>query len=219
MAANNAARRLTPAALASLRQRRTGAGRAVRRPLQPTEIQLNRMRGGVGSEDEDEEDDGEEDDDDDDDDEDDDVTCWELLTCCWGPRCCVGSCMICIGLIIFSAAVTYGIVRQPSYEQVVTPMRVARQRWFSKTPQNAEEGFILFDRNADGLIGIDDLKQVAKLTTGETVPVSDLQAYIARGDLDGDGFLDEDEYQQMLQAERAAKGKGGGSSPPSPGGG
>ena len=94
---------------------------------------------------------------------------------------------------------------------MVTPIRVARQRWLSKTPHNAEEGFILFDRNADGRIGVDDMAAVARITTGENPTHEQLVAYIARGDLDGDGALDESEYQQMLQSERAqGKGKGKG---------
>ena len=122
--------------------------------------------------------------------------------------------MFICSLMLWSAAITYGILRQPSYEDIVTPIRVARQRWLSKTPHSAEEGFILFDRNADGKIGVDDMAVVARITTGEDPTREMLQAYIARGDLDGDGALDEDEYMQMLHRERAegkGKGKGKGS--------
>ena len=196
---------VTAETLTTLRRRRTGPGRALRRPLtQP------RRRDDDGS-DEDEEDEDEDEDDEDDDDE--PVSLSELCCYCWGPRCCVASCMLLLALMAWSAAITYGILRQPTYEQMVTPLRVARQRWLSKTPHSAEEGFILFDRNADGLIGVDDMAVVAKITTGEDPTREQLEAYIARGDLDGDGALDENEYTQMLFAERAqgkGKGKGGG---------
>ena len=65
----------------------------------------------------------------------------------------------------------------------------------------------LFDRDADGIIDQRDLKVVAKLTTGETPPDDALQAYIRRGDLDGDLALNETEYLLLLAAERAS-GKG-----------
>lgn len=98
-----------------------------------------------------------------------------------------------------------------TYEEVVTPLRVARQRWLYPTPTSADNGFPLFDRNADGFIDIGDMSAVAKITTGENVPDGDLRAYIARGDLNGDGMLDEPEFYGMLQRERAeGKGKGRG---------
>ena len=196
-------RRLTQDALSALRRRRTGVGRAVRRPLQAREGRRQRTDvsdSASGTDDSDDEDDGS---------GGDDITCMEIMTCCWGPRCCVSMCMLLITLVGWSAAITYGIVKQPSYDQIVTPMRVARQRYFNKMPENAEEGFILFDRNADGLIGVDDLIKVAKVTTGETVPISELHAYIAKGDVDGDGFLDEAEYLAMLQQQRVEKGGSG----------
>ena len=197
-------RRLTTETLTSLRRRRTGPGRAFhgsRKPLQPSKERVYR----------DDEDDGSSDSDDDSDDDDEGTSFWEVFCCCWGPRCCVSSCMLLTALVIWSSAITYGILKQPSYEQIVTPVRVARQRWFSKTPHGAEDGFILFDRNADGYITVSDMAVVARVTTGEDPTHEQLVAYIARGDLDGDGKLDEAEYMQMLQRERAVgKGKGAG---------
>jgi len=92
---------------------------------------------------------------------------------------------------------------------MVTPVRVARQRWLGKTPKNAEEGFVLFDRNADGKITVGDMREVARITTGENPTTEQLQAYIAKGDQDGDGMLDEAEYTSLLFRERAAKGQTG----------
>jgi hypothetical protein len=202
-------RRLTTDALTTLRRRRTGPGRALRKPLQ----RRARTRPDASDDEEDDEDEEDEDEDEEDDEDDEDVTIWDIVCCCWGPRCVMGSCMLMLALAGWSAAITYGVLRQPTYENVVTPIRIAKQRWLSKTPQNAEESFILFDRNADGLIGVDDMAVVAKITTGEDPPHEQLVAYIARGDLDGDGALNEEEYMQMLFRERAmgkSKGKGGG---------
>ena len=126
----------------------------------------------------------------------------------------MSSCMLIFALMAWSAAITYGILHQPSYEQVVTPIRVARQKWLGKPPKNAEEGFVLFDRNADGRITVSDMATVAKITTGEDPTHEQLAAYIARGDSNGDGALDEEEYKQLLFRERAEKanGKGNGGS-------
>ena len=195
----SASRRLTAETLGALRRRRTGPGRGLRKPL--SSGSHNRHA-----------DSSESDDDDDDDDDDDTVTCSEVLCCCWGPRCCVASCMLMLTLMGWSAAITYGILKKPSYEQVVTPIRIARQRWLSKTPHTAEESFVLFDRNADGRVDVDDMAVVARLVTGENPTREELKAYIAKGDTDGNGALDEEEYRAMLLQERAAKhtGKRGG---------
>lgn len=199
-------RRLTAQTLSNLRRRRTGAGRAVRKPLKSS-----RDRSAAGSSDA-SSDDG---DDSDDDDDDENVTCFDVFCCCWGPRCCVSACMLMLTLMGWSAAITYGIMKQPTYEGLVTPIRVAKQRWLTKTPKNAEEGFTLFDRNADGRISVQDMAAVARITTGEDPTHEQLAAYIAKGDTDGDGTLDEAEYLQLLYRERAEKkaekaAKGGG---------
>jgi hypothetical protein len=209
-------RRLTPEALTGLRRRRTGVGRAVRQPILRRPPPINGSDEESGEE-------SDEYDDSDDDDDDDQIRCSELICCCVGPRCCVASCMLMLALMGYSAAITYGIVRQPTYEQYAEPMRVARRRWFSKTPMSADDGFMLFDRNADGVIDVHDIARVAKITTGENPPHEELQAYIARGDLNGDGVLDEAEYTAQLHKERAegkgkGKGKGGGGGSTSDGG-
>ena len=196
-------RRITPSVLDALRRKRTGAGRRVRRPLRPADRD--------GTDDEyDDDDDG--DDDDRDDRDDDDESLLGLLCCCCGVRCWMAVCMLGLAGVGWSMAITYGILRQPTYEEAVAPIRIAKQRWLGKTPQNAEEGFVLFDRNADGKIDIGDMRQVARITTGETPTRDELVAYIAKGDMDGDGKLDEAEYTALLHRERAAKadGKGGG---------
>ena len=197
----NFPRRLTTESLAALRRRRTGAARGVRRPLR----QERRRRGDEsesGSEygsDEDDEPEG--------------SLCDEIC-CCWGPRCVVAFCMLAATLAGWSAAITYGILRQPTYEHVVRPVRVARQHYLSKywygAPKDAEEGFILFDRDANGLIDVEDMRSVAFITTGERPSEEQLRAYIAKGDRDGDGKLDPDEYLSLLHSERAQKGGGGG---------
>ena len=189
--------------LTSLRRRRTGPGRAFHGSLtlQPSKERVYR----------DDEDDGSSDSDDDSDDDDEGTTFGRSSAAAGARRCCVQLAACSSPRWLFASAITYGILKQPSYEQIVTPVRVARQRWFSKTPHGAEDGFILFDRNADGYITVSDMAVVARVTTGEDPTHEQLVAYIARGDLDGDGKLDEAEYMQMLQRERAmGKGKGAG---------
>ena len=96
-------RRLTQDALSALRRRRTGVGRAVRRPLQAREGRRQRTDvsdSASGTDDSDDEDDGS---------GGDDITCMEIMTCCWGPRCCVSMCMLLITLVGWSAAITYGL--------------------------------------------------------------------------------------------------------------
>ena len=184
-------RRLTVDTLTALRRRRTGPARGLRRPLRQQQCR---------------EGDDDDDDDDYDDDDDGDASLFSIL-CCWcvGPRCMVAACMLATTMALWNAAHRYGIVHQPSYEQLVTPIRVARQRWTHKTPTGADDGFILFDRNADGLIDAADMRIVAKLTTGEHPTEEQLRAYIAKGDANGDGALDELEYLGLLAAERAEK--------------
>lgn len=189
-------RRLTAETLGALRRRRTGSGSTVRKPLRPE----HRREEGVDGVDS-----NASSGDDDSDDEDDDLSCFDVFCCCWGPRCCVSSCMLIVTLMGWSAAITYGILKQPTYESVVTPIRVAKQRWLTRTPKNAEEGFTLFDRNADGRISVQDMAIVARMTTGEDPTHEQLAAYIAKGDTDGDGTLDEEEYLQLLYRERAEK--------------
>ena len=185
-------RRLTPDTLAALRRRRTGPARGLRRPLKQSRR---------GYDEEDEEDDEYED-------EEEDESLFSIL-CCWcvGPRCCVATCMLVLSLIVWNWAIAQGILRQPSYDQMVTPIRVARQRLTHKKPTGADDGFILFDRNADGLIDKDDMAIVARLTTGEHPSEEQLRAYIAKGDLNGDGALDEPEYHELLRREREDKAK------------
>ena len=194
-------RRLTSDTLTNLRRRRTGPGRAL--------IQPPRRSAAPGSRDDDDDDDDDDSSDGDSDDSDgDDISCFDIICCCWGPRCCVAVCMLTMSFGTWSAAITYGILRQPSYEQIVTPIRMARQRWLGKTPHTTEEGFSLFDRNADGRISVADMAIVARITTGENPTHEDLVKYIAKGDLDGDGELDEQEYVQLVHRERASRPRG-----------
>ena len=192
-------RRLTSDTLAALRRRRTGPARGLMRPLR-------RPRGGA---------DGESDDDEDEEDSGDEDESLVSALCCWcvGPRCCVSACMLSLAFVIYSSAVAHGVLKQHTYEQLITPIRRARQRMTHKTPTGADDGFILFDRNADGVIDTADLAIVAKMTTGEHPTEEQLRGYIRRGDTDGDGALNETEYLEMLHREREVKA-GKGSRPP-----
>lgn len=139
------------------------------------------------------------------------------------PRCIVSFCTLCAGIAAWSVAISMGVLHQPSYEELARPVRVARQYYFTKTPTSADDGFILFDRDADGLITADDLQAVVSLTSGEQPTTQQVSKYIARADFDGDGALNETEYLHLLHEERRAKGITGpvyfspkGSPPPSP---
>lgn len=207
---SSATRRLTPEVMDVLRRRRTAQGRGVRRPLQDF---------GDSEFDDDELDDFDDEDSSDDDvarrrrrrrrEEDDSL--FSILCCCFGPRFFGAMCMLAFAGVITSVAITYGIIQPKSYEDMITPIRVAKQRWLHKKPTSADDGFDLFDRNADGIIDTGDLAVVAQLTTGE-VPTDDaIKNYIRRGDLDGDLALNETEYLMMLAQERLnGKGKGAG---------
>ena len=218
-----ATRRLTPEVMNALRRRRTGVARGVSRPLRRTEDttedeELDELDDELDFELDDDLDDDLEDSDDSDDSDDvgqrrrrrrykDDGSVLSVLFDCCGARCLGALCMLVMAGGIASFAITYGVIKAKSYEELVTPIRIAKQRWINKKPTSADDGFILFDRNADGIIDQRDLKVVAKLTTGETPPDDALQAYIRRGDLDGDLALNETEYLLLLAAERAS-GKG-----------
>lgn len=187
-------RRLTTETLATLRRRRAGAARGMCHLLQRERREGDASDDDEGGDESDEEGGGD--------------LCDEFC-CCWGPRCCIASCMLIMTLMGWSTAITYGILQQPTYEQVVRPVRVARQHYLSKyyygAPKTADDGFILFDRDADGFVSVRDMKAVAFITTGERPTEEQLKAYIARGDADGDGQLDEVEYLALLHSERAQK--------------
>jgi hypothetical protein len=181
-------RRLTADVLDNLRRRRTGVGRGVRRPL-------NRRPSRYGSDE----------DDSDDEDLENETFLSLIFGCCCGPRCIISVCMLMVALVTWSFAVSSGMLRQPSYKQMVTPIRVARQRLMHGKPTSADDGFVLFDRDADGKIDVEDMAMVAQITTGEVPTDDQLRAYIAKGDTDGDGALDEKEYLDLLHRERAEK--------------
>ena len=104
-------RRLTPAALNTLRQRRTGVGRGVQRPLQ----RRHRANGYATDESGSDDDDGEEE----------EESIASIICCCWGPRCCVATFMLVVALIIWSAAISYGILKVLS----LSPSALGESRW------------------------------------------------------------------------------------------
>ena len=132
--------------------------------------------------------------------------CLEIICCCCSLRGMFMCCLIASALVGWSVAISMGILRQPTYEEVVRPLRVARQYYFSKTPTSADDGFILFDRDADGLITQEDIQEVVWITSGERPTQEQVTRYIARADGNGDGALNETEYLTLLHEERRIRG-------------
>lgn len=130
--------------------------------------------------------------------------------CCCSIKGCVAFVLLLGALVGWSVAISMGIMKEKTYEDVARPLRIARRDWLSRRPKSAEEGFALFDRDADGLVTAEDVSAVALMTTGERPTEAQLRAYIGRADTDGDGAMDETEYLALLKAERAAKAKGEG---------
>lgn len=115
-------------------------------------------------------------------------------------------CLVISALVGWSVAISMGILRARTYEEVVRPLRVARQYYFSKTPTSADDGFILFDRDANGLITREDIQEAVWITGGERPTDEQANRYIARADGDGDGALNETEYLFLLHEERRIRG-------------
>lgn len=136
--------------------------------------------------------------------------------CCCSVRGIISCCILFAAIIGWSVAVSLGILHQPTYEEVVRPIRIARQFYFSRAPVSADDGFILFDQDADGLISEDDLAAAIYKTTGKQLSPEDLHKYIAQADFNGDGALNETEYLALLYEERRARGESGPVSPPAP---
>ena len=132
--------------------------------------------------------------------------CPDCCCCCTGRGFCA-CCLLALAGVFWSVAISLGIMHKPTYEEVARPVRVARRFWFSKTPTGADDGFMLFDRDADGLITKRDLANVASIVGGEPPPPEQVERYISRADVDGDGALNETEYLSLLHEERVIRAR------------
>ncbi|EOD17947.1 hypothetical protein EMIHUDRAFT_195927 [Emiliania huxleyi CCMP1516] len=104
----------------------------------------------------------------------------------------------------FSVAVHYGLVRKPDTSEMFS--LDAWREWPTKL--RVEAGFRQYDRDKDGVFGPADVAEIALTLKGERPTPRQAAAWVARGDLDGDGALNFTEFWSMTRKERAAKGEG-----------
>ena len=76
---------------------------------------------------------------------------------------------------------------------------VASELIRNRTPEEEiGRAFTLFDRTGRGKILFDDLKRVC-LEVGEILPDEELQAMIDEFDIDGDGFINKEEFAKICK--------------------
>lgn len=76
---------------------------------------------------------------------------------------------------------------------------VASELIRNRTPEEEiGRAFTLFDRTGRGKILFDDLKRVC-LEVGENLPDEELQAMIDEFDIDGDGFINKEEFAKICK--------------------
>lgn len=74
---------------------------------------------------------------------------------------------------------------------------MARKMKDVDTEQEVKEAFAVFDKNNDGKISADELRVVmSKL--GEKLSEEEIDEMIREADLDGDGFIDYEEFVKLL---------------------
>ena len=100
-----------------------------------------------------------------------------------------------------------GAARRPSLDDVVRPLRIAKHQLKlsrQQAPTKEEDAFDYFDRDADGRLTKEDLDEIALLrSNGKTRwSAEELDAWLGRGDTDGDGALDEREFVALVQRLR-----------------
>jgi len=66
-----------------------------------------------------------------------------------------------------------------------------------QSSMTAREAFSVFDTDGSGSISSDELKEILLMGTGQSLSSAEVDAFIAEVDVNGDGELDVDEFEQM----------------------
>lgn len=74
---------------------------------------------------------------------------------------------------------------------------MVKKKMANNTPQEMHEAFKAFNRSGGGFLNESDLRTVLS-QMGESVTDEELDALIKEIDVDGDGKISFDEFQQML---------------------
>ena len=130
--------------------------------------------------------------------------CCCCCCCCPSPEVLLALGFSAASVAGFSVAVHYGLVRKPDTSEMFS--LDAWREWPTKL--RVEAGFRQYDRDKDGVFGPADVAEIALTLKGERPTPRQAAAWVARGDLDGDGTLNFTEFWSMTRKERAAKGEG-----------
>ena len=95
-------------------------------------------------------------------------------------------------LIVMSAAVSFGAESLPERPKMPVPP--------PDRMQQITEGFILFDRNGDELITVEELEQVM-YSFGDEPTEEEVRTMIEANDTSGDGAIDFPEFVSMMHQE------------------
>ena len=68
------------------------------------------------------------------------------------------------------------------------------------TEEELIEAFKVFDRDGNGLISASELKHVIEKSSGENLSDNEVNEMINEADIDGDGFINYDEFVRMMMA-------------------
>ena len=137
-----------------------------------------------------------------------------IFCCCWPADAAVIVC-VCIALLAFMGlGMRTGLLTLPTYQDVARPLSMTRQqlrlaRHFLTSNRPAEDmGFDLLDRDANNLVTVEDISQLAALSPDKPHGRERLTRWLAQGDRNGDGALDGVEYAAMvkeLQRQKAVE--------------
>jgi calmodulin len=68
------------------------------------------------------------------------------------------------------------------------------------TEEELIEAFKVFDRDGNGLISASELKHVIEKSSGENLSENEVNEMIKEADIDGDGYINYDEFVRMMMA-------------------